>query len=151
MNHLDDFTLNEYLDEALDESSRQDVETHLASCPDCRIRLEDLQAVFAELEALPETTLAHNLTLSVLARLPQTMPARAVVWTRAFAAQLGVALGAFIWLAMQVVNFVRIPQISMPELPAFDIQLLLAQLFSFRFTMPDFQLAPLTTTPVPCA
>lgn len=71
--HLDEELLNEYLDNVLDAQQRQRAEAHLAGCPDCRARLDELQAVFLALEALPESPLAHDLSAGVLRALPRSM------------------------------------------------------------------------------
>ena len=49
-----EFLLNEYLDDALDEAQRQQVEAHLAVCPGCRAQVGVLQGVFHSLAVLPE-------------------------------------------------------------------------------------------------
>mgnify|MGYP003565300956 CR=1 FL=1 len=137
MNHLDEITLNEYLDDILDEPKRYAADLHLQSCAACRAILDELRSVFAEFDALPEVQLERDLTPSVLARLPQKNPVR--VWTRAFAAQLGVAIGSMFWLGMQAIPFVRILQISVPDIPAMDIQALFARLLTLRLPKLDFQ------------
>ena len=137
MNHLDDFTLNEYLEHTLDDSERDAVDLHLKVCAACRAKLDELQAVFMELDVLPEIELEHDLTSSVLARLPQKESVR--VWTRAFAAQMGVALGFVCWLGMQVVPFVRIPRFAFPEFPAMDIQVLFTRLLAIQFSILEFR------------
>ena len=59
MNHLTDETLNEYLDNEL--TNRSEAELHLSQCADCAARLTSLQALFAEIESLPELTLSKPL------------------------------------------------------------------------------------------
>ena len=59
MNHLSDELLNEYLDNAL--AHRAQAESHLAGCADCAARLSALQALFAEIESLPELALSKSL------------------------------------------------------------------------------------------
>ena len=130
MNHLVEEQLNEYLDYALDESARADVELHLQTCADCRVKLD-------KLEAIPEAHLEHNLVPAILARLPRRKPI--VTWTRTFAAQVGVAIGFIFWLGMQVAPLVRMPQLTLPKLPTLDFQILAARLTSFRFSLPEFQ------------
>jgi hypothetical protein len=148
MNHLNDFTLNEYLDQTLNETEREKAEAHLQSCDSCHAKLDEFQTVFAELEALPDAPLEHDLTPSILTRLSQKPPVR--VWTRAFAAQLGVVVGTFIWLSMQALPFIRMPKFSLPKLPALDIQTLFTRLLALqvpipdtRFAIPDFRLPAL--------
>jgi anti-sigma factor RsiW len=69
--HLDDVTLNEYLDAALPADRMAAAETHLAGCRDCAARLSEQRALFAALEALPDEPLARDLSADVLARLRQ--------------------------------------------------------------------------------
>jgi hypothetical protein len=56
--HLTDQELNKYLDH--ESTDRVAIEAHLASCGECAARLSDLQALFAELDSLPEVTLSTN-------------------------------------------------------------------------------------------
>ena len=137
MNHLDNITLNEYLDHTLDESERSAADVHLQSCVECQAGLDQIQAIFTELDTLPEAQLERDLVSSVLARLPQRTPIR--LWTRAFAAQLGVAIGSMFWLAMQAVPFIRVPKIAIPTVPAIDIQALFMLLLAFQLPMPHFK------------
>ena len=46
--------LSDYLENALTTAKRQEVETHLESCSDCPLLLEDLKAVMAWFESFPE-------------------------------------------------------------------------------------------------
>ena len=140
MNHLDDFTLNEYLDHALDESARAEAEMHLRTCPACRTQLEELQMLFAELEDLPEAHLEHDLAPAVLAHLPRRNIVNLQKWTRAFAAQLGVAVGFMFWLVMQAIPYINIPRLALPKLPTLDFEILATRLLSFHFAFPKFQL-----------
>lgn len=59
MNHLTDETLNEYLDNEV--ANRADVDEHLSQCADCAARLASLQALFNEIESLPELTLSRDI------------------------------------------------------------------------------------------
>jgi len=57
--HVTDVQLNEYLDH--ESAEREQIETHISSCADCAARLTALQALFAEIESLPELPLTHDL------------------------------------------------------------------------------------------
>ena len=125
MNHITDFQLNEYLDHALDDATQGQCDSHLSSCAECRARLEELKGLYSNLAELREVELPRDLTSSVLAHLPQT---RSELWTQAFAAQLGAALGMAVFIASELAKSIHIPpfpafQISLPEL---------------RFTIPNF-------------
>ena len=133
MNHLTDLQLNEYYDEVLDASARRDVDLHLASCVECRTRLEELQQVFSDLAELGEIKMPRDLTSSIMARLSQsTAPSpqkQPLTLTPFLAAQLGAVLGVFFWLSMQVTKLIstfsfEFPQFAMP---------------TFQFAMPTFQ------------
>jgi len=99
MSHLSEELLNEYLDEALDESSRQQAASHLAQCAGCRARLEALQWVFSSLGSLPEIPLARDLTPRVLARLPARPANR--LWRLALGLQGATVLAALLWAVSQ--------------------------------------------------
>ena len=74
MMHLDEVTLNEYLDAALGPEQRTAVESHLAQCPDCTTRLLGLRALFTELETLPDTALRRDLSPAVITALRSQLP-----------------------------------------------------------------------------
>jgi len=57
--HLTDEQLNEYLDNETMEGAL--IEAHLSSCGECVARLTALQALFEEIESLPELELTHSL------------------------------------------------------------------------------------------
>jgi hypothetical protein len=142
MNHLDEITLNEYLDHALDKSECDAADLHLQTCHSCRAKLSELQAVFEELDALPEVQLEHDLAPTILARLSQKMPVR--VWTRAFAAQVGVAIGLMFWLALQAIPFVRVPQVDFPGLPTIEMEALVTRFLTLQLPTFDFQFPTLS-------
>ena len=123
MNHLTDSQLNEYLDHALDETTKRKFDSHLQACADCATRLDELKFLFTSLESLPEVKLRRDLSPTILARLSQKQPP---LWTPFFAAQLGAVLGLFFWLSVQVTNFTT-PIISTSHF--------------LSFTMPNFQYA----------
>lgn len=139
MNHLDEITLNEYLDHALDKSARVEAESHLQTCANCRAKLEELRMLFTELEELPEACLEHDLTSAVLAHLPREKPVKTWTWTRTLAAQLGVVVGFVLWLGMQIVPLMHIPQLGLPKLPTIEVQSLFVRLLSVKFPIPEFR------------
>lgn len=128
MNHLTDSQLNEYLDNLLDKSTRREADSHLRSCVDCRARLDELQNVFTALTGLPEAHLARDLSPNILSHLPQKQPR---VWTPFFAAQIGAALGTFVWISTQIAKL--IPIISTFRFQEFRIPL-------FQLSIPNFQI-----------
>jgi hypothetical protein len=71
VNHLTETQLNEYLDQMLDESSRQQLDAHLAMCDQCRAKLNELEMLFSTLADLPDIPLTRDLAPGVLASLPK--------------------------------------------------------------------------------
>jgi hypothetical protein len=57
--HLTDEQLNEYLDGEIPD--RRQIELHLSACANCAARLTALQALFDEIESLPEIALSRDL------------------------------------------------------------------------------------------
>jgi Putative zinc-finger len=135
--HLTESLLNEYLDGALDPSGQQRVEAHLAACPECRAREEQLDQLFEALAGLTEQSLAHDLVSPVLARLPR-MPANRT-WKLVLAVQSGFSIalliligtslasrltGTFTWLTSQVaISLVSFPRIVslLPPIPTMQL------------------------------
>lgn len=103
--HLDEQTLNLFLDGALDAAERQRAELHLAVCADCRVALADWHALFAALDALAPAVAparAPAFTDGVLRRLGRRR--RLWPWT---AAQGALALGLLLWLRPQLSGWAR--------------------------------------------
>jgi hypothetical protein len=77
IDHISDEQLNEYLDH--EGNDRLRIEAHLSSCADCARRLSALQALFDEIESLPELPLSNEIVVSVTrspglpARLPRSL------------------------------------------------------------------------------
>ncbi len=149
MKHLTESQLNEYLDNTLETSARREMDLHLQECAECRARLNKLQSIFTALAGLPEARLARDLSSSVLSRLPEKQPR---IWTPFFAAQVGAAIGMFIWLSTQIMNFIptdlsalRFPQFSIPTFPLFTLYSLFSILHPPlsipTFNLPTFQLS----------
>jgi len=64
--HLTDAQLNEYLDNEL--ANRAEAELHLSTCDNCAARLTALQALFNEIESLPEVALTRDLAAPIMRR-----------------------------------------------------------------------------------
>jgi len=99
--HLDDETLDALLDDALDEVHARAAHDHLAVCATCATRLAALQAVFIELNALPDVPVSRDLAPGVRARLlgdarvpvqPRSFGADLLRWVLAAQALIAVAL-----------------------------------------------------------
>ena len=57
--HLTELQLNEYLDNETIPEERIQIESHVSMCDECAARLTALQALFAEIESLPEVALSR--------------------------------------------------------------------------------------------
>jgi hypothetical protein len=64
--HVTDTQLNEYLDNETTSERRAEIELHLSSCDECAARLAALQALFAEIESLPDLELTSNIAVRVI-------------------------------------------------------------------------------------
>ncbi len=139
--HLTDDQLNEYLDNQSNE--RAQIESHLASCAECAARLTALQALFAELESLPELEPTRNFAARFVSagklnpQLPRWLPLTAGL-------QAALALLALIAAAPFVMKL--IPPIKTPSLAELLIQIQTQWLMLFD-TFTNVQLPTLTSLP----
>ena len=146
--HLTDEQLNEYLDNETNE--RVQIETHLSSCGECAARLSMLQALFTELDSLPEVALTKSLaapfltTRSLPAPLPKFLTLTVIL-------QAAFALTAIIIAVPFVANL--LPAIEISSLMEGITQLqaqwinLLDKLSTFNLqpsNLPTFNLQPTT-------
>lgn len=72
--HLDEDTLNEYLDGHLTPDQQAACQAHLSVCQFCSQHLEDLQSVFTALGALPDLPLEQDLSAKVLVAIAWRTP-----------------------------------------------------------------------------
>ena len=101
--------LSEYLDDELSAVERRDVETHLATCAECRTDLEALRGVVARASALHDTPPGRDLWTGVAERIgagASAAPARAsrrfsFTLPQLVAASLALMVlsGSMVWLA----------------------------------------------------
>lgn len=137
--HLTDVQLNEYLDEATNESAQ--IESHLSSCDECAARLTTLQYLFSEIESLPELALTRNLaapftrTSSLPAQLPAWLPLTVTL-------QAAIALVALVVAAPFVIQL--FPVLEMPSLSNVFIQLP-TQWTTWLDTLSQFQMPTIPT------
>ena len=71
MQEFNEGLLHEYLDGTLDDDTRQAVEAHLASSPVAQAQLAELEALFSNLDALPDLPLTADLLVGVMAQIAQ--------------------------------------------------------------------------------
>ncbi len=130
MNHLDDPTLNAYLDSALEPRASAQATEHLAACPECRARLASLQALFAEIEALPDLPLERDLSAQVVLAIKAKSLARP---------KLALGTGARLALALQLILLIvalgvaaplalKVPALSQGGLPIANLSTLFIRL-----------------------
>ena len=146
MNHLSEIQLNEYLDQMLDEQSRQNVETHLAKCEACRAALDELQNLFATLDKLPDIPLTRDLTPGVLARLPQKSGIPSLWRQPAFLMQtlltiiLMISSFSIIETLLERIpdfeNALVLPHITFPTWAEISAEFSTLLAWSFEFTLP---------------
>src|SRR5262245_25403283 len=103
--HLTDDQLNEYLDN--ESSERAQIESHLAECAECAARLAALQALFDEIESLPELELTHSLAVSFTR--PSSMQPQLPRWlTLTATLQAALALVAIFFTVPLISQYLRL-------------------------------------------
>jgi hypothetical protein len=140
--HLTDDQLNEYLDNESNE--RAQIESHLTTCADCAARLTALQALFAELDSLPELELSRNLAARFTAhgQLAPQLPR----WLT-LTAFLQAALALIVLIVAEPFVMDLLPAIDTPSFTEILIQiqtqwLTLLDTFT-NYRLPAFSLPPL--------
>lgn len=118
MNHLDNTTLNLYLDDALDARARAAADAHLAACPVCAGELDALRALSGVFANWHAESIPHDLSVQVMQRVAQR-PAPAIVsrWgTLLLGAQVLMAVALVIWLLPTLSQlFTRLTNIPAPS------------------------------------
>lgn len=71
MVHIDEFTLNEYVDDAMSDEQRAEVEIHLHQCADCQAELAELQQLFFALDSVTEAPFAVDVSAAVESQIEQ--------------------------------------------------------------------------------
>ncbi|MEE8121154.1 MAG: zf-HC2 domain-containing protein [Anaerolineales bacterium] len=89
--HLDDWFLQEYLDDVLADDGRERLEVHLAECDDCAVKFASLKYLYSEMERLPDELLAHDLSARVVRSLSQKEDRKPTL-QQVLAAQLAAAI-----------------------------------------------------------
>ncbi len=142
--HLTDEQLNEYLDN--ETANRAEIETHLDSCDECAARLSTLQALFADLDSLPEVTLSRDIAARFRPR-PSLVPQLPRWLTLTASLQ---AAGALVALIIAIPFFsVMLPKVETPSFTTwfFEIQSLWTSWLDSLSTinLPTFQPANIPT------
>ncbi|MBE7433055.1 MAG: hypothetical protein HS100_04010 [Anaerolineales bacterium] len=143
--HLTDQELNEYLDN--ESANRAEIETHLDSCDECAARLSALQALFADLDSLPEVELSTDIAARFAPR-PSLTPSLPRWLTLTASLQAAAALVALI-VAIPFFS-IMLPQVEMPSFTSLFIEVqskwitFLDMLSTFHF--PQIEPLPLPVT-----
>ncbi len=82
MTHLDEFTLQEYADDALDTEQQQIAANHLAVCSQCQAELTTLQQLSTMFNALADEPLTTDLSSRVLDQLQAEETQSEDIWQR---------------------------------------------------------------------
>ena len=139
--HLTDDQLNEYLDN--ESTERAHIVSHLSSCGECAARLTALQALFAELDSLPEVELTHSIASRIT--LHTASPLQLPRWlTLTATLQATFALIALIIAAPFVLNL--LPPLETPSFTEVLIQLQ-SQWLTFFNAITNYQLPKLPQLP----
>jgi len=145
--HLTDEQLNEYLDN--ETAQRAEIETHLDSCDECAARLSTLQALFADLDSLPEVELSRDIAARFSPR-PSLTPSLPRWLTLTASLQAAAALVALI-VAIPFFS-IMIPQIETPSFTTwlFEIQSIWISWLDAlsNYQLPNYQFTNLPTYPV---
>jgi anti-sigma factor RsiW len=147
MNHLTDEQLNEYLDHESQEHAQ--IESHINSCDECSLRLATLQALFTELDSLPEQTLRRDLTSAIMHRVNRS--AVLPKWlTLTVTLQAGLALITTLVAAPLVIEFMNqaLPVFQRPSIPQVVTQIQ-TQWMKGLDVLSTFQMPPMPSIEAP--
>jgi ferric-dicitrate binding protein FerR (iron transport regulator) len=96
----------EYLDGRARPAERRAVEQHLAACPACRHRAEDLRALFGALDDLPAISPSPAFDATLRARLAAE-PVRQGFWSCVPSPRLAFAVTALVAMSVWMVSMPR--------------------------------------------
>ena len=107
MKHLNDRTIQSYIDNELPESERKTVEMHLEACPSCKQRLESRRAFTEKMKKSLDALVPDDITVPEFSFVRSAMPEVNV--TR-IALISSLATACAIALIMLVINLLSKPQ-----------------------------------------
>jgi predicted anti-sigma-YlaC factor YlaD len=104
--------LQDYLEDLLTASDRQELESHLTACAECRRELEELNKLVTCLDALPEQEPPADLTTLIMARVREES-VKVSLWDmiRGWLPKLGYAYGIGLVL-ISLIGYMIYRQIS---------------------------------------
>ncbi len=101
--HPSHITLQAFVESALEEKDRLQVEAHLDGCSRCRVRAEETRDLIRALETLPDLPTPFNLTPAVLALIEKAERRRSALRI-ALPVVEALAAGALLWFATGYIN-----------------------------------------------
>lgn len=116
MNHLDETTLNLYLDDALDANARAQADTHLAACDICQRELKSLRALTATFEAWRAEPIPRDVSAPVVARIATRSAWRARTSVAVLGVQTLIAAAVLLWVLPTFLRSVNLPSYPLPVL-----------------------------------
>lgn len=129
-NHPHPDLIQAFFDQTLDPQSAGALQEHLGACQQCQAELACLTSLAGRLAALPEFSLARDLSPGVLSRLSASEPlARGITWTLTVEALLASLAVAVLIPAIQVPPWSMVVQQARQQLLG-GAQIFLAQLAS---------------------
>jgi anti-sigma factor RsiW len=142
--HLNEEQLNEYLDNETILERRAQIESHLSVCHDCAARLTVLQALFAEIESLPDVELSEPIAAPVTRPVGRSAPPLPRWLTLTATLQ---AAGALITLVVAAPFITKLlPAVEMPSLATILLELQ-SQWMAWLDLLSTFQIPPLSQLP----
>lgn len=144
MIHLPEDTLNQYLDNALTPGAHAEAEAHLSICQACAAQLVELRALFADLDALPDSPPAIEFAPGILSHLaPGSSLPRPIRWL-ALAQAIGVIVTVILaWPQAKIFLL----SVNLP--PAETVFAGLTTFWQQAFTETEISLAVLAVPEVP--
>lgn len=120
MNHLDNTTLNFYLDDALDAKARAHADAHLAACETCQRELAHLRALVSTFETWRNEPIPRDVSRVVVARIAERpLPANVSRWgALVLGAQIIFATLLFVWALPLVLRVLNV--LNLAPFPIFD-------------------------------
>jgi anti-sigma factor RsiW len=141
--HLTDVQLNEYLDNETIPEERIRIESHVSMCDQCAARLTDLQALFTEIESIPEVALSRPFAARFTRPVGRPAPLPRFL-TLTATLQAAMALLILTLAAPRLTNLV--PDVETPSLTGTMLQLQ-RQWITWSDLLSSFQLPTLPQLP----
>jgi len=116
MPHLDEATLNEYLDDSLETATKEEVARHLRICDECQARLVELQHIFTALAAVDDVPISNDISTQIITQLNYEVGARRLPDGLYLALAIQIGLIAVLFLVLWPNTQTYIPEISQPLL-----------------------------------